>query len=47
MFLKNKTNHTISNNIHPSASASKVIHSFKIGEGGTKPTEKSYNFDKV
>ena len=43
----NKTNHPISSNSHPSATANKAIHSLKIGKGGTKPTGTSFNFDKV
>ena len=43
---KNKTNHPISSNSHPSATANKAIHSLKIW-GVTKPTGTSYNFDKV
>ena len=42
---KNKTNHPISSNSYPSATANKAIHSLKIG-GSTKPTGTSYNFDK-
>ena len=33
---KNKTNHPISSNCHPSATANKAIHSLKIGGGGGK-----------
>ena len=32
----NKTNHPISSNSHPSATANKTIHSLKIGGGGYK-----------
>ena len=39
VFLKNKTNHPISSNSHPSATANKAKHSLKIGGGGVaKPT---------
>ena len=39
---KNKTNHPISSNSHPSASTNKAIHDLKWGGGGgaTKPTGK-------
>ena len=43
----NKTNHPISSNSHPSATANKAIHSLKIGGGVTKPTGTSYNLNKV
>ena len=36
IILENKTNHPISSNIHPSATANKAIHSLKIGGGGLK-----------
>ena len=42
---KNKTNHPISSNSHPSATAKWAIFSLKIGGGSTKPTGTSYNFD--
>ena len=45
--IKNKTNHPISSNSHPSATANTAIHSLKGGRGFTKPTETSFNFDKV
>ena len=45
---KNKTNHPISSNSQPSATANKAIHSLKkMGGGGTKPTETLYNFDRA
>ena len=45
--VKNKTNHPISSNSHPSATANKAIYSLKIAGGGfTKPTGTSYNFTK-
>ena len=48
MYPKNKTNHLISSNSHPSATANKAIHRLKIGGGGfTKPRGTSCNFDKV
>ena len=34
--VKNKTNHAISSNSHPSATANKAIHWLKIGGGGYK-----------
>ena len=37
--VKNKTNHPISSNSHPSATANKTIHSLKIGVGGIKQRE--------
>ena len=46
-WLKNKTNHPISSNSHPSATAKLAIFSLKIGGGVTKPTGTSYNFGKV
>ena len=36
VLYKNKTNHPIPSNIHPSTNAIKAIHRFKIGRGGTK-----------
>ena len=33
---KNKTNHPISSNSHPSVTVNKAIHSLKIRGGGTK-----------
>ena len=36
-MIKNKSNHPISRNNHPSATANKAIHSRK--RGNTKPTE--------
>ena len=39
MDHKNKTNHPISSNNHPSATANKAIHSLKIGGGGYKTNE--------
>ena len=33
---KNKTNHLISSNSHPTATANQAIHSLKIGGGGLK-----------
>ena len=43
---KNKTNHPISSNSHPSATANKAIHRLKKGEGVTKPTGTSYILTK-
>ena len=43
---KNKTNHPISSNSHPSATANKAIHCLKWGDL-IKQTETSYNFDKI
>ena len=43
---KNKTNHPISSNSHPLATANKAIHCLKWG-GATKPTGTSYNLDKA
>ena len=43
---KNKTNHPISSNSHPSVTVNKATHSLKRG-GYTKPTGTSYNLDKV
>ena len=34
IYGKNKTNHPISSNSHPTATANKVIHCLRIGGGG-------------
>ena len=46
-LLKNKTNHPISNNSHPSATAKKSNIQPQNRAGVKKPTGTSYNFDKV
>ena len=49
--LRNKANHPILSNSHPSATANKATHSLNIWVGGggvvAKPTGSSYNFDNV
>ena len=44
VIWKNKTNHQISNNSHPSATANKAILSLKIGGGVTNPTGTLYKY---
>ena len=45
-MYKNKTNHPISSNSHPSATANKAKYTLKIG-GRAKATGTSYKFGKV
>ena len=46
-LTKNMTNHPILSNNHPSATANKAIHTYKIRGKVAKLTATSYKFNKV